>query len=245
MTSLACLQTLPMLARTLDRYFARQDQACASLAQWLRLQAHPMQIHTLIQDLLRSPQRMSEVAAHSYQHGNGFLKVVLINRGYKLRLHIWFPGSSCEENLHDHRWSFASTILTGTLYSEIWRDAQPEEPADLLTPEYTYYAATGDLPADKKLLGQCRLIREGQIAHTAGSAYHLPEQVLHRILNPGDELVATLMCTAPTQQGTTRLIPLQAGMDPEVQPPRITPQQLHHALQNFLHLYLQEQRHDF
>ncbi len=243
MTSFARVQTLPMLTKTLDRYFQQQTCASETLAAWLRMQCHPMQICTLIQDILCSPRLLEQVAARSYQHGNGFLKVVLADQGYKLRLHIWFAGESCEENLHDHRWGFVSTVLTGTLHSEIWRDAADHEAADLITTEYLYHAAHGTQAARKTLVGERRFVLARQVAYQAGDAYLMPEQRLHRIMNHGDRLVATLMCTAPTPQGTTRLIPMHAGIDPNIQPPRTNPAQLQAALTRFLAEYLQEHQH--
>ena len=243
MTSFARIQTLPLLTQTLDRYFQQQSCASETLAAWLRMQCHPMQICALVQEILRSPRLLQQVAARSYQHGNGFLKVVLADRGYKLRLHIWFAGQACEENLHDHRWGFVSTILAGTLHSEIWRDAADHEAADLETTEYTYHAAKTQQEAFKQPLGSRRYVLARRAAYRAGEAYVMPEQRLHRIMNHGDRLVATLMCTAPTQQGTTRLIPMHDGIDPNIQPPRTTPEQLAAALTRFLAEYLAQHQY--
>lgn len=237
MSSLACIKPLSMIAHDLDRYFRLHQGATDALATWLQLQCHPVQVYALIQQILRDPKLLAEVSARSYQHGNGFLKVVLIDRGYKLRLHIWQAGQPCEENIHDHRWSFASTILMGELHSEIWRDVPADQAADLITPEYVYHAATASSAAYKQDIGMARLTRAAHVAHRAGQAYVMPELRLHRILNAGTATVATMMCTAPTGQGTTRLIPISTGIDPNVQPPRTSPAQLKVALQAFLQQY--------
>lgn len=244
MSNLAGIKTLSMLTHDLDQFYAASTTATPALAAWLRLQFHPVQVYALIQQIIKNPKLLAEVAARSYQHGNGFLKVVLIDRGYKLRLHVWFAGQSCEENIHDHRWSFASTILTGTLTSEIWQDVDAHRnSAELSTHEYVYHAATADQPAYKTDLGLCHLRREAVVQQSAGAAYVMPELRLHRIINNGDRLVATMMCTAPTGQGTTRLIPMHDGIDPNTQPPKVSPAQLKAALQRFYAQYTQEQRH--
>lgn len=239
MSNLACLKTLSVLSKDLDNFFEQHRQATTALAGWMRLQFHPVQIYALVQQIIRSPQLLAEVSARSYQHGNGFLKVVLLDRGYKLRLHVWFAGQSCEENIHDHRWSFASTILIGTLRSEVWQDVSSSEnhPQTLSLQEYRYHAATQHHPACKTHIGLCHLQKKIQIHQISGQAYVMPEEQLHRITHHGEQLVATMVCTAPTGQGTTRLIPIHDGLDPNIQPPRLTPTQLKSALIRFLSDY--------
>ena len=108
----------------LDQYFTTHQDADVALSQWLTEHFSKQQLLDLLTAILNDNESLAEISARSYQHGNGFLKVVLLDRGYKLRLHIWFAGQSCEENIHDHRWSFSSLVLSGALVSEIWLDEQ-------------------------------------------------------------------------------------------------------------------------
>lgn len=243
MTSLMSLKTLPALATELDQFFAMHVQANAQLAHWLSSHFQAPMLRNLVQQILNNPELLQSVSARSYQHGNGFLKVVLLDRGYKLRLHIWFAGQACEENIHDHRWSFASHILTGTLRSEIWRDVNPCQASNFAADEFEYHAAGAGQAAYKVQKGQCRLVREAEVAYHAGQSYVMPEETLHRIINLGDALVATIMCTAPTAQGTTRLIPTHNGIDPNIQPPKLSAEQLRQQLQRFLTLFDKEGSH--
>ena len=128
----------------LQQYFSEHPQAGEGLVSVLEEQLSLPQVLALLQGLLADEQALQAVAARSYVHGNGFVKVVLLDEhGHKLRLHIWFAGSACEENIHDHRWSFASHVLVGTLNSEIWvDDAQGQA-----LPEYRYAAATATAAA--------------------------------------------------------------------------------------------------
>ena len=71
----------------------------------------------------------------------------------------------------------------------------------------------------------------------------MPKGQLHRIINHGDQLVATMMCSAPTEQGTTRLIPMHDGVDPNIQSPRVTTVQLYQSLQCFLQYLHMEHQH--
>ena len=62
-----------------------------------------------------------------------------------------------------------------------------------------------------------------------------PDQ-LHRINHPGEELVATVICTAPTQVLTNRLFPTTAN--PKLHPTTLSADELKHALV----CYLDQQR---
>lgn len=228
------------------------NKALTQLASLLSQHCHLASITTLISSLIQSPELLAKIAARSYWHGNGFLKVVLLDQGYKLRLHIWFAGTSCEENIHSHRWGFASHVLTGSLKSELWADAANDDlsasrcasktgPANsrsltLQTKEYVYTAkhqgGHTPVPAHKKFIGTACLQKLQDITQTAGASYLMTPDQLHRINHPGQELVATIICTSPTQVLTNRLFPTLAN--PNLQPANLSAEELKHALTRYL-----------
>jgi len=220
----------------LDQYFAIHQDADDALSQWLSARFSAAQLLALLTAILNDKNTLAEISARSYQHGNGFLKVVLLDRGYKLRLHIWFAGQSCEENIHDHRWGFSSLVLTGALTSEIWKDHAHGQQFQ----EYEYHAASKTHAPFKTDAGLQTLKLDHVQVNTAGDSYVMPKGKLHRIINPGHQLVATMMCSAPTEQGTTRLIPMHDGIDPNIQPPKITAERLAASLHQFVQ-YLQHE----
>lgn len=231
-------QTLLQQYQTqLEQYFAINHDATEQLSQFLEQHFSKTQILELVTAILQDQQSLAEISARSYQHGNGFLKVVLLDRGYKLRLHIWFAGQSCEENIHDHRWSFSSLIVTGALTSEIWTDAITGKKFSA----YQYHAATQSDAAFKTEVGMNTLNLSHLQVKQAGESYVMPKGKLHRIINPGHQLVSTIMCSAPTEQGTTRLIPIHNGIDPNIQPPKTTVQQLSDSLKLFIALLQQQE----
>src|SRR5688572_28976068 len=79
----------------------------------------------LIDELLDSESLLGEVAARSYRHVNLFDKIVLVGNSdpsaYRLTFHLWLPPYTDpelrQELIHEHRFDFWSTILTGTLRS--------------------------------------------------------------------------------------------------------------------------------
>lgn len=236
----ATITQLHRLEQQLDCYFKQHESASTELAAWLTQQCDPHTVITMLQQLIGSPQQLAAVAQRSYFHGNGFLKVVLLDKGYKLRLHVWHKGEVCEENIHSHRWSFASTVLIGTLHSEIWRNASPTNAHAKLLPEYRYHAATAQQLASIESLGQCLLEMESRVAVSAGKSYFMPVDHMHCINNPGEQLVATLICTSPTGLRTNRLVKTRPDAETSTNPPRLTPSQLCESLQRFLALYEQE-----
>jgi len=114
------------------------------------------------------------VARRSYQHANGFAKVVLaINSGVTLRLHI--AGDEPEENVHDHRWAFASTVVSGRIENVLYVDS----PYGELFDEYSY-VRNGEATS-AQYIGAARVVEVARQALAPGSAYWLSPNLLHRI----------------------------------------------------------------
>ena len=239
MSHIAAAPSLSRLADALDRHYALGGEADDGLAAWMQQTFTPACVLGLLDEVLANPDLLAEVAGRSYHHGNGFLKVVLANRqGWKLRLHIWFPDAPCEENIHDHRWSFASTVLCGALLSETFVD-DPQGPVNGV--EYLYHASQGGDSSRKVASGDFRLRSQGRTMRRAGEAYALPSSVLHRICDyTGKGLVATMMCSAPTRQSTNRLLVSadHAGIDPNVEQNPLDPRELACLLARFSRAYV-------
>ena len=236
---------------------ASHNDTLTVLAELLGQHCQLSSMTALLSSIIQSPALLKTIAARSYWHGNGFLKVVLLDQGYKLRLHIWFAGTSCEENIHSHRWGFASHVLTGSLKSELWADAANDDLATiscdadadiastdshaptLLSDEYLYTAKhqtdKSQVPAHKQYVGTAHLNKLQNVTQTAGESYVMTPDLLHRINHPGEELVATVICTAPTQVLTNRLFPTIAN--PKLHPTHLSANELQQALT----LYLERQ----
>src|SRR5215469_15426772 len=81
---------------------------------------------SILEQILNEKDLRTDIAHRSYRHVNHFDKIVLIDseneQGYRLTLHLWTPPYTekelSDELIHDHRFSFWSTILTGDLLSE-------------------------------------------------------------------------------------------------------------------------------
>lgn len=229
---------LPAVIDEISRYYSANTDAGQDLADWMTATFCPKTIYAIINEVLSNPILLEQVAARSYHHGNGFLKVVLATQhGWKLRLHVWFPNTPCEENIHDHRWSFASTVLCGHLLSETFVD---DCQGDITGTEFLYHAKQQQMASHKQEKSDFCLRSSGQQFRGAGESYFLPTSVLHRICDyPNKSLVATMMCSAPTQQGHTRLLVSddRQAIDPNVEQSPLSSHELACLLGQFLCAY--------
>ena len=225
---------LPVLQQVFDSHFAHTSaHDLTSLAGLLEQNCRLSQVKALLQAILNTPAQLATIARRSYWHGNGFLKIVLLDQGYKLRLHIWFNGVACEENIHSHRWGFASHVLQGALRSEIWQDGTDnQEQPTIMADECRYTAKQGDTPAQKAFLHRTPLVKSQDVVQHAGNTYVMYPHELHKINHPGDNLVATMICTAPTDSMTNRLFP--SSDNPTLSPAQLTPDELREAIERFL-----------
>lgn len=189
------------------------ERAMQDVATYLRTYAESG-LRSALQSLLADSSALQAIAECSYFHGNGFYKVVLAqDERFKLRLHIWMPGGHAEENIHDHRWHFASTIVHGQLVSEIWQEATQPEATEF--DEILYLAKELDSPPFQIPNGKTKLLCTQRAVRTAGEAYAMPPGVLHRIVSTGNGLTATLMCQAAPARRWNRLIP-HAAITPDI-----------------------------
>ena len=89
-------------------------------------------LRRLIKITLNDSDAMKAVKKGSYAHDNGFDKIVLgSHANWKLRLHVWWPDSrhDYQENAHDHRWAFASTMIIGSYRTQLLRKVDADDPA--------------------------------------------------------------------------------------------------------------------
>lgn len=107
--------------------------------------------------------------------GLGFIQLKLTET---TRLHFWHPslkgGLSFEEELHDHRYDFTSTILKGALSTEIW------SVHDGLGHEMYRVSCTPDSDQSPAFLRTCKPRLECTYQTGVGQSYSLPMDTFHR-----------------------------------------------------------------
>jgi len=170
----------------------------AFLSRLLREISAPDNFSELVQAILKSPKELPKIAEQSYSHRNGFKKLVIASAAdYKLRLHIYNPVHSYQENIHNHRWPFASTVLVGSLSQQFFEvDTSSTNRLGVLpVKEYIYSpnGAAGSYHTD--------YVKNSYLKSTAktttyeGEFYYLDSKRLHRVCK-GDKGGVTLMVTS-------------------------------------------------
>lgn len=180
------------------------ENAMALVAQ--HLQTFGKQgIITALSEILNNQEKIEEISKRSYLHGNGFYKIILEETNlFRLRLHIWNQGVIAEENIHDHRWHFASTIISGKMKSEIWEDAISNNGEFL--DEYLYVGKTKIQDAYLNYLGKSRVALQKTCVYEEGDAYFLLSNIMHKITYSGEEQISTLTCHSNDARNWARTI---------------------------------------
>lgn len=141
--------------------------------------------HELCSYNLSNRDAFERIVADSYQHDNGFVKMLLAKPDgipFRLRLHIWPAVPMVEQNVHDHRFDFWSFVMCGKLTNIEW--AIQDE--GTLMGHYIYSSRQGADTYELHWSGVQSLTRARQITLDTGSAYCVDKSILHTISTHGD-----------------------------------------------------------
>lgn len=172
-------------------------------------------IFGLLSRFLEDETLLDEIAGRSYRHVNHFDKIVLVDTGaqlgYRLTLHAWCPPYSekelNDELIHDHRFSFWSTILTGRLVSQNF--SRPEDAdASSVNPrigfqQYRYSPEKQGVSTTSnfyEFVGETELEVTGDSVEEQGNAYHLKYHRIHRVVLPLESMTCTLVLRGPRER---------------------------------------------
>jgi hypothetical protein len=153
------------------------------------------------------PSWLARVAARSHRHDNGFDKIVLsapLRSPQKLVLHVWWVTNKCgdTDNIHNHRWDFASVVLCGQVRTEFY-DSDPEgESYPVL--RYTSPGSGGSYTTTAD--GVRRVAVQATMTLAAGSEYVWRKELLHRAWGVGAPLTATLVVQGRPECATTTVL---------------------------------------
>jgi hypothetical protein len=148
----------------------------------------------LMQSLLGADGGDWSRAPPAYRHDNGYFKLPLLRSaasGAVLRLNIWAPGLMNMENVHDHRWDYASHLLCGAL-----NEAQYCAGRDGGLRHWFQYNPRGQS-------GSYELVRRGELSLrmlqqerlVRGRYYVRPQALMHAVAPDPGALTASLQIT--------------------------------------------------
>ncbi|WP_405643910.1 hypothetical protein [Streptomyces uncialis] len=125
-------------------------------------------------------------APEAVAHPNGFVKLplaVAADDGSRLFLHVWLTGVG-DPHVHNHRWDFASSVLSGTLHNTLVETAAmppgaDEEGAGLLAVRHR--PCTGGFRFATTGAQRVRVTREETVVMGRGTSYRQAARILHRV----------------------------------------------------------------
>ena len=119
--------TLADLVRDLDAaleesyargYWPRQQ----NLTSIIRRYSGRDSMLSIVTSISRDEYLMDSCVKRSQIHPLGFDKIVLLAApNYQVHLHVWWNHASTREDIHNHRFSFASGVVTGAIRMSSYR----------------------------------------------------------------------------------------------------------------------------
>lgn len=155
------------------------------------------------------------LAGRATVHHNGFVKLVVVDtdewdslplKGFRLVLHVWDPAVAPHsvEEIHNHRWRFASVLLRGALKWEHFHEYDGEdEPIPCL--EYEYRSPGRDTGYRLRPRGPVTLARQFVALAGVGARSLMTVSQIHRVEPVADTLSATLFLQFPVERTWTRV----------------------------------------
>ncbi|MEM7106190.1 MAG: hypothetical protein AAF502_23875 [Bacteroidota bacterium] len=129
--------------------------------------------------ILSSDQALRQISDRSYEHENGFKKIVLYidkKLGYKIRLHIW-PKGFIQSDIHNHAWSFVSYVLKGAFFNQIYNINSQGKPYF----RFEYSVDNFSLESELKYIGVDSLEKVESNFYKKGDLYTQDCNLLHKV----------------------------------------------------------------
>ncbi len=208
-----CYQNLPLpgamkdFDRAVRRWAGQHDASQFDLLRLLRRYGAPDRVGALIDAVHSEPGLLNACADNSVVHPLGFEQLLLSSTSaYQLRVHVWRAREKRGvEDVHGHRFSFASVVLAGSLYvSSFVPSEQGVIKRQLMCePGQSYVMRDA---------GQVRVEESGSVMLTTGGAYYSSVDTFHRVGAGSGEFVATLFMKLVSERETAAVL-IDPGAD--------------------------------
>lgn len=164
----------------------------------------------IAKEIERDPDKLEVATKFGYQHANGFQKVTLFkNSACCLRAHIWGDGISKAENIHTHRWGFASRVLLGSVSESRFELLKTGDPMD----EFGYVRDPSAAQGTLGYLRSVELAHTEEVIHEESTIYSMSTQQIHRINDKHGGRLVTLVLTG-TVRSPRSLVYASSGQRP-------------------------------
>lgn len=169
-------------------------------------------VNSILMSVLQNSALLYEISKRSYKHSNGFYKIVLGELdvcGAKLRLHIWKSSAytiKFEDNdIHNHRWDFASLILAGEFLHEVY---DFDSDGKICLYHYHYFSPEKSNVFSLDFVGKNNIKKTREFIQKPGECYYLSSNILHKVRVSGENISATLFLQSPVIKGNTDILTL-------------------------------------
>jgi hypothetical protein len=191
-----------MLSKTLGQPARSENGRDGSLDTLYQI-AQPSNLIDLINSVRSDPDIVASCAARSFRHPLGFDKIMLIEQAplFTLRVHVWRPSSEIRmDHIHNHRFSFVTTIVRGGYDMELFELNASGDPAIEYEECLSGVGQWSLRPVREERLKALTTIQLRQ-----DSAYSLDSSAFHRItVNPGNPCMTLFLQLTPVES-TTRV----------------------------------------
>jgi hypothetical protein len=117
-----------------------------------------------------------------------------------------------DEDIHNHRWPFASIVLCGAVRVEQFEEVDFNDPGGIRCERLAYDAAATGPVGRLRHEGKCALRSKRATVYTAGKVYFCDTSTLHAVTKLADTTTATLVVTGAAVD-TSALVYQRDGRD--------------------------------
>jgi len=183
--------TSSALKRAIEWEIAKESPLEALLPVVEEFSSHTS-LQRLLEELVRSEQSLENLIGRSCKHALGFEKYMLLSEhpAFQVRLHVWWPQRHpVKEHIHNHRFSFVSGVVLGSITFETYFLADGGQEMDLYVEHLQPHSRSWIFRKERT----DRVSANLSATLRSGSAYRLDSRTLHRIHVPSGVLSATLL----------------------------------------------------
>lgn len=161
-------------------------------------------VRRVLEEVESDAALLDQLTKHSYWHSTGIFKLVLWKpqgNTPEVRIHIWSQRSrdfsaTHVDSIHNHRWDFASQILTGSFVKELFITESTDNNDHQ---QFRFESQGRGQPNRITHVGDVSIKTSFKTTIDRGRNYFLNSRTLHRITPSTNDTSATLFVSSPNQ----------------------------------------------
>lgn len=136
-------------------------------------------LSALADRVLNNKATFESTRRFAYRHVNGFSKITLVKTdSLCLRVHVWDSVEVAAENIHSHKWAFASRVVVGSIGELRFSIPNDMSPTAM---EFSYVPRLDSLPGELVSQREVHLERSENLTHEESSIYSVSTTEIHQV----------------------------------------------------------------